>query len=105
MSLLKKVVKILERAKAGVNIDVVAHVVAEIMHRRWIDGGKPNRIRSERVLCTSKIIQPGSDAAEVADAVVIGVLKTPGIDLIKDGGLPPGMIERTRRSKHCRCGQ
>jgi|SRR5689334_9927260 len=105
VSLLKEVIKIFERAKPGINIDVVAHVIAEVMHGRWIDGREPNRVHSERVLCTSEIIQPGSDAAEVADAVVIGVLKTPGIDLIKDGGLPPGKIERTRCSKHCRCGQ
>jgi hypothetical protein len=75
------------------------------MHGGWIDRREPNRIHAERVLSPSEILQPGSDAAEVADAVVIGVLKTPGIDLIEDGGLPPGNSERRRRSKHCRGGQ
>jgi translation initiation factor 2 gamma subunit (eIF-2gamma) len=92
VGLLEEVVKILECAKPGVNIDVIAHVIAEVMHGRWIDGREPNRIHSERVLCSSEVLQPGSDAAEVADAVVIGVLKTPGVDLIEDGRLPPGRV-------------
>jgi len=56
VGLLEEVVKILERAKPGVNIDVIAHVIAEVMHGRWIDRREPNRIHSERVLCSSEIL-------------------------------------------------
>lgn len=105
VSILKECIEVIKRAKARVNIDVIAHVIAEIMHGRWIDGGQPDRVHPERGRSTSEIIEPGPDTAEVADTVIIGVLKTPRIDLIENGGLPPGRNERPRRSRHYRGGQ
>lgn len=105
VSILEEFVEVLECAKARVDIDVIAHVVAEIMHGRWIDRGQPNRIYPERGRFTPEVLQPGSDTGEIADTIVIGVLKTPGIDLIKDGGLPPRSILKARHSRHSRCGQ
>lgn len=65
-------VEVGQRSEPRVDVAIISHVIAEIPHRRGIDGRQPDRIHSERSGSPiPEIIQPGTDAAQIADAVVI----------------------------------
>jgi hypothetical protein len=38
------------------------------------------------------MVEATTDALEVADTVTVGVLERPRIDLVDDGGPPPGVV-------------
>src|SRR3546814_4172210 len=65
------------RPEHRVDVAVIGDVIAEIGHGRGIDGRKPDRIHAE----IDQMIEPPRDAAQIADAVAIGILKRPGIYL------------------------
>jgi hypothetical protein len=39
------------------------------------------------------VIEAGTDAGKVTDAVAVRILQRPGIDLIDDAAFPPGCLE------------
>lgn len=82
-----EVVEVGEGPVLRVDVFVVGDVVAEIDLGRWVDGGEPDGIDTERL----QIVEPLDDAVEVADAVAVGILKASWIDLIDDGVFPPGI--------------
>ena len=70
-----------------IDIFIVGNVVAEIDLGRGIAGSNPDGIDTQRM----QITHFGADTVDVADAVVVAVGKTAGIDFVKRGVLPPRM--------------
>ena len=83
-----QLIEIGERAEQRVDVLVVADVVAIVVHRRPVDRGQPERRRRPGL----QVIQVGEDAAQVANAVRVGVGKAPRIDLV-DHPSPPRLTE------------
>ena len=66
-----QIVEVCQAAEAWIDNAVVCDVIAEINRQRRVDGGDPDRVDPR----ADKIVEPPPDPHEVADAVVIGVLK------------------------------
>ena len=71
--------------KTGSTSRVVAHVVAEIRHRRRVDRREPDGVDTQ----PCDVREPREDPAEVADAVAVGVEERPRVDLVDHGRAPP----------------
>ena len=78
-------IEIIEGAEDRIDVGVVADVVAEIRHRRWIDRRNPDGVHAEPL----QIVELAPDAGEIADAIAVAVHKRARIDLIDDAALPP----------------
>ena len=79
-----------EAAEQRVHAGVVGHVVAEVRHRRGVEGRQPDRVDAERGRrAVVEVVEAGDDAGEVADAVAVGVGEAARVDLVDDGLLPP----------------
>ncbi len=85
MRLFDKRVEIGQRAEERVDIAVVGDVVAEVGHRRWVEGRDPEGIDAE----PAQVVKSFGDAAQVAGAVAVAVLEASWVDLINDAALPP----------------
>ena len=83
-----QLVELLERAEQRVDALVVADVVAVVGLRRGVDRREPQDVDAE----VAQVVQPLQDAAQVADAVAVGVLERARIDLVDDGAGPPGGV-------------
>ncbi len=81
------VIEVGEVSIHGVDVPVVGNVVAEIDLGRGIAGSDPDGVYTQFM----KITHFGANAVEVADAVVVAVRKTAGMDFVKHGMLPPLM--------------
>ena len=78
-------VEIIEVAKDRIDIGVVADVVAEVRHRRWINRRNPDCVHAEPL----QIIEFAADAGEITDAIAVTIHKRARIDLIDDATFPP----------------
>src|SRR5690348_4598342 len=85
MRLCEQRIEILKRAEERIDAGVIRNVVAEVRHRGDEDWRNPDRIDAN----LNEIRQPLDDAAQIADAVAVAVLKRAWINLIDDAGLPP----------------
>ena len=85
VGLMEEFVEIGEGAEDGVDGGVVGDVVAEVGHGRGVEGADPEGVDAEG----DEVVEAGGDAGEIADAVGVCVLKTAGVDLVDDSGLPP----------------
>jgi len=74
-----------EGAERGVDVLVVADVVAVVVVRRPVHRREPDHVDAELV----QIVQARDDPRDVADAVAVRILEAAGIDLVDDGGAPP----------------
>ena len=74
-----------ERAEPGVDVAVVVHVVAAVGQRRGVERAQPYRVHPER----SQVRDPRRDAAQVADAVTVGVGEAARVDLVDHRLAPP----------------
>ena len=83
-----QLVELRQRAEQRVDVLVVADVVAVVGLRRGVDRRQPQDVDAE----VGQVVQPLQDAAEVADAVAVGVLERAGIDLVDDGAGPPRAV-------------
>ena len=81
-------VEVGERAEERIDVAVVRDVVAVVLHRRAEERGDPDRVDAE----PDQVIEVPTDALEVADAVAARVAEAARIDLVDDGGLPPGRV-------------
>ena len=81
------VIEVGEVSVHGVDVPVVGNVVAEIDLGGGKTGSDPDGVDAQFM----EVTHFGADAVEVADAVVIAVGKTAGIDFVKHGVLPPLM--------------
>ena len=71
-------------AQLGMDIAVVADIVAPVIERRGIDRGEPNRIDTQRSIgAIIQVVQVRGDAVEVADAVTVRIGKAAHVDLIE----------------------
>ncbi len=86
VALLDQVVEVLERAVDGVDRRVVADVVAAVRAGRGVDGREPHGVDAEPL----EVVEARGDPGQVADAVAVGILERPGVDLVDDRGAPPG---------------
>ena len=94
MGLGKQPIERAEIAEDRVDRLVIAHVVAEVGHRRAVDRRKPDRVDPE----AGDMIEPRADAGEVADAVAVGVRERARVDLVDDRRPPPRRARRRTRS-------
>jgi hypothetical protein len=85
MSFINEAIKTFERAEDRIDPTVVGDIVTEVMHRRRINRRNPDRIDAE----PDEIIEPLSNAVEIAYSVTVRILKRPRVDLIECADLPP----------------
>ena len=85
VGLAQQVIEVGQRAEDRMHVDVIGHVVAEIRHRRGEGRRQPDRVHAQ----PRQIVEPVSDAAQIADAVGVAVHKAARINLIDDAALPP----------------
>ena len=71
--------------KCRIGVPVVADVVAVVGVWRAIDRREPHDVDPQPL----EAIEPVQNAAEIADAVAVGVLEAPRLDMVDEGGLPP----------------
>ena len=80
-----------------VDVEVVGDVVAEVGHRRAVERRQPDRLGAE----LREVVEARGDAAQVADAVAVGVGEGARVDLVDRPALPPrrpvGHAQRARR--------
>ena len=88
-------VEIGQRAVLRRDVLVIADVVAEVHLGRGIAGGDPDGVDAQVV----EVIEVLGDSLEIAEAVVVRVTETAGIDLVEDGVLPPGMSSGVPRRR------
>jgi hypothetical protein len=82
-----KRVEVIERAVDGIDAVVVRDVVAEVRVRRRVDGRQPDRVGAELL----DVVEARRNAAQVADAVPVRVLKGTRVDLVDDGVAPESL--------------
>ena len=85
MGLRQQVVEVCQAAEAWIYIAIVGNVIAEINHRRRVNGRDPDRLDPK----ADKIVEPLLYPFEVAYTVVVSVLKGARVDLIDHACLPP----------------
>jgi hypothetical protein len=83
-------IELLERAERGVDLLVVADVVAGVVLGRRVDRREPQHVNPQG----REVVQPRSDSGEIADAVCIAVREAAGPDLVDDALLPPLLPHR-----------
>jgi hypothetical protein len=88
--------RVVERSVLGRDVEVVADVVAEVGLGAVEEGRDPERLDAQLF----QVGQLVDDAAQVADAVPVGVGEGARIDLVDGGVLPPGAIGRARRARN-----
>jgi hypothetical protein len=74
-----------QRPVGRVDAAVVGDVVAVVLERRRVEGQKPDRGDAEVL----QVVELLDQAGEVADAVVVGVVEGPDVDLVDDRVLVP----------------
>jgi hypothetical protein len=91
-------VEVGERPEQRVDVGVVGDVVAEVAHRRAVERRQPDRVDAE----PREVPQPRRDPGEIADPVAVRVGERARVDLVDDGGLPPGagLASFVRREAH-----
>ena len=88
--LVEEVVEVLHRPGLGEDVGVVGDVVAAVAQRRGEERRHPQAVDAQPV----QVVELLGQAAEVADAVAVGVLERPHQDLVEDGRLEPvGLVE------------
>ena len=88
--LVEEVVEVLDGAGLGKDVGVVGDVVAAVAQGRGEERRHPQAVDAQPV----QVVELLGQAAEVADAVAVGVLERPHQDLVEDGRLEPvGLVE------------
>src|SRR5262249_26327372 len=90
-----KSVEIFQRSEQGIDVAVVADVISEVRHRRWIDRRYPDRIDAKPF----EIVEAFAYSLQITDTIAIRVLKGARIDLIDDAVLPPDKFGHERSSR------
>jgi hypothetical protein len=75
-----------ERAEGGVDGPVVGDVVAPVRHGRGVPGVDPDGVDAQ----LRQVREAGAQARDVPDAVAVAVGEAADVDLVDDGGTPPG---------------
>ena len=88
--LVQQLGEVAERAQPRVDGVVVGHVVAVVAIRRRVDRVEPQTGHAE----PAQVVEPADQAAEVADAVVVGVREQLDVDAVDDGLVVPLLAHR-----------
>src|SRR6476660_374707 len=75
-----------------VDIDVVADVVAEIGHRRWIEWRDPDSIDIERVRTALEMVESLPNPFKISDTIAIRILERADVDLVNHAAVPPSPV-------------
>jgi hypothetical protein len=70
-------VEVGQRSKKRVHVGVVGNVVAEVGHRRAVEGGYPHGVHTER----RNVVGFQSDSLEITNSIAIGIAKGSRIHL------------------------
>ena len=90
----QETLEIVQGAVAGMDRGVVGDVVAVVAQRRREKGHQPDGVDAQIL----QIIQLLREAAEVADAVAVAVVKRADVDLIDDRVLvPKRLVDRRQK--------
>lgn len=81
--------RLVEGSVGRLDVAVVGDVVTCVGHRRGIPRVDPDGINSE----LRHIGQPHPQPVDVTDAVAVTVGEAADVDLVDDGGLPPGRYD------------
>src|SRR5205823_3649423 len=84
----EKGTKVIKRAVVWINIEIIGDVVAVIFERRWIKRQEPDRADTQFL----EIIELLDQAAEIADAIRVAVVKRLHVQLVNDGVLEPKRV-------------
>ncbi len=89
----EKGLEVAQRAVVGVDAGVVGDVVAVVLQRRRVERQQPDR-RDPEVL---QVVEPGGQAAKVADPVAVAVGEGTDVELVDDRVLvPEGIVPPAR---------
>ena len=80
-----QVVEVGQGPEQRVDVAVVAHVVAEVGHRRAEDRREPDGVDAQ----PGQVVEVAGEASQITDAVAARVGERPRIDLVHDRRLPP----------------
>src|SRR3990167_8843646 len=80
--------EVVERDEHGIDVVVVADVVAEVFHRALEEGREPDGVGTE---CRD-VVEALRDARQVADAVAVAVLEGAWVDLVDHAAAPPAVV-------------
>ncbi len=78
-------VEVVEGAEARVDVTRVGDVVAAVGQLGRVEGAQPQGVHAQR----REVRQAAGDAAQVTEAVTVGVGEAAGVDLVDDGLPPP----------------
>ena len=79
-----QLVQVGQRAEERIDVGVIADVVAVVVHRRPVDRRHPHHVHAEAL----QVVDMTEDAAQVADAVPVGVGEAARVDLVDDPPAP-----------------
>ena len=99
LGLAGELVEVVHRAEHRLDRAIVGHVIAVVVLRRDEEGRDPEVVHAEML----EVVEAVRDAAQVADAVAVGVLEAADVDLVDDlvseracaighDGAPPGWM-------------
>jgi len=94
MGRLKKSFEVIEVAVTGVDGKIVGDVISVIAQGRGKERHQPDGIDTEFL----KMVELLGQAAEIADAVAVGVEKCADVDLVDDCVLVPELVLRRGQS-------
>ena len=78
-------IEIGQGSEYGIDVAIVCHVIAEILHGRGEEGAQPHGVYAER----GDMIQVPGNAGQIPDAVAVRIGETARIDLIDHSTTPP----------------
>ena len=87
---LQQRIEIGEGAEDGLDVPVVADVVARVVLGRRVHRRQPDDVHAQ----LGQVVDLGGDPAQITDTVAVGVGETARVDLVDNGGLPPLPILR-----------
>ena len=86
--------EIIKRAEHWINITVICDVIAVIFHRGFEKGRQPDGINAQG----GNMVQPGCNARQVANTIIITVAEAARVDLVYYRPAPPLAIDWLVRS-------
>jgi hypothetical protein len=94
VSLLHEPIGVGKRAEDRIDVRVVAYVIAEVRHRRRVEGREPEGVDAQ----IHEMVEAGGDSGQVAHPVPVRVGEGARIDLVDHAGAPPrGFLRRHGR--------
>ena len=81
----KQRVEVGQAAEERIDVAIVGHVVAEVLHRRGEERRQPDPVDAE----AGDVVEAAGNARQIADAVAVRIAKAARVDLIDHRAAPP----------------